>query len=188
MPLLLTANPAGQASFDVVDANNQRIASDLPLTEDRNAPGTYRANYRVPVGVAGNVRFVGKFSPGDGTTTQTPASAPVSILAAPINLTVTSPQNNATVSSPLTVSGKGAPGATVSVSIVATGTQLFILEYNEDLGTQQVRVDQNGNWQTQPIQLPQRKNVSGLRYNISATQTDGTNATGEPVTLQVRAR
>ncbi len=188
VPLILTANPAGQASFDVVDANNRIVASNLPLTEDRNTPGTYRADFRVPDNAVGDLRFVGKFAPGDGTSTTAPAAAPVRVMAAPVNLTVTSPNNGATVSSPLVVSGKGAPGATVNVSIVATGTQLFILEYNEDLGTRQVRVDNNGNWQTEAIQLPSRKNVSNLRYVISATQTDGANATGEPVTLAVKGR
>ena len=187
VPLLLTATPAGQASFDVVDANNRAVATGLPLTEDRNNPGDYRADFRVPDNAVGDLRFVGKFSPGDGTTTSAPAATPITVLAA-INLTVTAPGNNATVASPLVVSGKGAPGATINVSTVATGTQLFILEYNEDLGTQQVRVDNNGNWQTQPLQLPTRKNVSGLRYVISVTQTDGANATGDPVTLTVKGR
>ena len=187
VPLMLTATPAGQASFDVVDANNRPVATGLPLTEDRNTPGTYRADFRVPDNAVGDLRFVGKFSPGDGTSTTAPAATPVKVLT-PVNLTVTAPGNGATVGSPLVVSGKGAPGATVNVSIVATGTQLFILEYNEDLGTQQVRVDTNGNWQTQGIPLPARKNVSNLRYVISATQTDGANATGEPITLTVKGR
>lgn len=187
VPLILTANPAGQASFDVIDEANRIVASNLPLTEDRNTPGTYRSDFRVPDNARGDLRFVGKFSPGDGTSTTAPAAAPVKVLV-PVNLTVTSPQNGATVNSPLVVSGKGAPGATVNVSVVATGTQLFILEYNEDLGTRQVRVDNNGNWQTEAIQLPSRKNVSKLSYVISATQTDGANATGEPVTLAVRGR
>ena len=187
VPLILTANPAGQASFDVIDENNRIVASNLPLTEDRNKPGTYRSNFRVPDDARGDLRFVGKFSPGDGTSTTAPAAAPVKILV-PANLTVAAPRNGATVSSPLVVSGKGAPGSTVNVSVVATGTQLFILEYNEDLGTRQVRVDPNGNWQTEAIQLPARKNVSNLSYVISATQTDGANATGEPVTLTVKGR
>lgn len=187
VPLILTANPGGQASFDVIDSTNRPITTGLPLTEDRNTPGTYRADFRVPDNAVGDLRFIGKFSPGDGTSTSAPAAAPVKILV-PINLTVTSPQNGASVSSPLVVSGKGAPGATVSVSIVATGTQLFILEYNEDLGTKQVRVDNAGNWSTEAIPLPTRKNVSNLRYVISATQTDGAGATGEPVTLAVRGR
>ena len=188
VPLILTANPAGQASFDVVDANNRLVASNLPLTEDRNTPGNYRASYRVPDNVAGDLRFVGKFSPGDGTTATIPATAPVQVLAAPVRLTVNAPGNGATVSSPLTISGKGAPGATVNISITATGTQLFILQYNEDLGTLQVRVDNNGNWQTPPINLTKPKNVSGLSYIITASQTDGANNTGDPVTLTVRAR
>ena len=188
VPLILQGTPAGQASFDVVDAQNRVVAGNLPLTEDANRPGTYRADYRVPDNAAGELRFVGRFSPGDGTLTTSPATAPVQILAVPVNLTVSAPRDGATVNTPLIVSGKGAPGATVNVSIVATGTQLFILEYNEDLGTQQVRVDANGNWQTAPIQLPQRKNVSNLSYVIAATQTDGANATSDPVTLTVKGR
>ena len=187
VPLILKGNPAGQASFDVIDANNRIVASNLPLTEDRNTPGTYRANYSVPDDARGDLRFVGRFSPGDGTSTTANAAAPVKILV-PVNLSVTAPRDGVTVSSPLVVSGKGAPGSTVSVSIVATGTQLFILEYNEDLGTQQVRVDANGNWQTAAIQLPARKNVSNLSYVILATQTDGANATGDPITLTVKGR
>ena len=188
VPLILTANPAGQASFDVVDANNRAISTNLPLTEDRNTPGTYRADYRVPDEASGNLRFVGRFSPGDGTSTTSPATAPVQILAAPVNVTVNSPTNGATVSSPLVVSGKGAPGSTINVSIVATGTQLFILEYREDLGTKQANVDANGNWRTEAIPLPKPKNVSGLSYVISVTQTNGANITSDPVTLTVRAR
>ena len=187
VPLLLTGNPAGQASFDVLDANNRVVASNLPLTEDRNKPGTYGANYRVPDDAKGDLRFVGKFSPGDGTSTTANAAAPVKILV-PVNLSVTAPRNGAAVNSPLVITGRGAPGSTVSVSIVATGTQLFILEYNEDLGTKQVRVNANGNWKTEAIELPPRKNISNLNYVITATQTDGANATGEPVTLTVKSR
>ena len=187
VPLLLQGNPAGQASFDVLDANNRVISSNLPLTEDRDTPGTYRGTYRVPDAAKGNLRFVGRFSPGDGTSTTAPASAPVTILE-PVNLTVTSPQNGATAGSPLVVSGKGAPGSTVNVSIVATGMQLFILEYREDLGTKQANVDANSNWRTEAIPLPKPKNVSGLSYVISVTQTNGANVTSEPVTLSVKGR
>ena len=187
VPLSLQANPAGQASFDVLDANNRVISSNLPLTEDRDNPGTYRGTYRVPDAARGNLRFVGRFSPGDGTSTTAPASAPVQILE-PINLSVASPQNGATVNTPLVVSGKGAPGSTVNVSIVATGTQLFILEYREDLGTKQANVDAGGNWRTEAIPLPKPKNVSGLSYVISVSQTNGANVTSEPIELAVRVR
>ena len=187
VPLILTANPAGQASFDVIDENNRIVASNLPLTEDRNRPGEYRADFRVPDNARGDLRFVGKFAPGDGTSTTAPAAAPVTVLV-PANLTVTAPRNGATVNSPLVVSGRGAPGSTVNVSVVATGMQLFILEYNEDLGTRQVRVGNNGAWRTEAIDLPARKNVSGLSYVITVTQTDGANATGEPIVLTVKGR
>ncbi len=187
VPLILTANPAGQASFDVIDEANRVVASNLPLTEDRNKPGEYRADFRVPDNARGDLRFVGRFSPGDGTSTTAPAAAPVKVLV-PVNLTVTAPRNGATVASPLVVSGRGAPGSTVNVSLVATGTRLFILEYSEDLGTRQVRVGNNGVWRTEAIELPARNNVSNLSYVITVTQTDGANATGEPIALTVKGR
>jgi hypothetical protein len=82
------------------------------------------------------------------------------------------------------VRGQAAPDAIVDVALSAQGTQLFILEYKQDLGVKQARADANGNWSVS-LDLPSPRNVSGLRYIISATQTDATGLTSEPVVVTV---
>ena len=58
--------------------------------------------------------------------------------------------------------------------------------YKEEVGTAQVRVRNNGTWETQSINLPAPRNVTGLRYVITATQTDNANRTSEATTVTVR--
>lgn len=188
VPLVLTAAAAGRASFDVLDAKGTATARDLPMTEDADAPGTYRASYHLPDDAPAQLRFVGHFDAGDGVVSSQEATAPVPTVAvAPAtDLTITSPADQATgIGSSLVVSGHAAPGATVSVSITASGTRYFIVQYNQDLGTVQARADANGNWKTAPIPVPRPKNVQGLTLAISATQTDAANRTSDPVVVNV---
>lgn len=183
VPLVLSAQPAGRASFDVYDERNQIIARDVPLIEVE--PGRYRASYRVPATATGDVRFVGRFTATDGTSSQLEATTRVQIVSNVVTpLTIQTPREGDRVTSPLVVRGQAAPNATVDVALRAEGTQFFILEYRQDLGTKQVRADANGNW-TASIDLPTLRNVSGLRYIISATQADATGRTGEPVVVTV---
>jgi len=188
VPLVLSAAPAGRASFDVLNAKGATIARDLPMTEDGDAPGTYRASYHLLDDAAGQLRFAGHFDAGDGQIATQEATAPVSIVAAApaTDLIITSPADGATgIGSTLVVSGKAAPNATVSVSVTASGTRYFIVQYNQDLGTVQARTDAAGNWKTAPIPVPRPKNVQGLTLAISATQTDAANRTSDPVVVNV---
>ena len=190
IPVELRATPGGGAAFDVRSATGTILARDIPMIEDAEEPGRYTANYRIPDGVTGALRIVGKFTPGDGTFTTSEATTAINVgeTAAPARLTITAPAANTVAQNPLVLRGKAAPGALVEVGITALGTQLYVFEYREDLGKLQVRADQNGNWQTAPITLPARRNVSGLTYAISATQTDAADRTSEPVTLTLRGR
>lgn len=182
VPLVLSAQPAGRASFDVLTRNGQTIARDVPLIEVE--PGKYRATYRVAAGTSGTLRFVGKFTGTDGQTSQLETTTRVAVAAAPTKLTIQTPSEGDQVQSPLTVRGQAAPGATVDVALSAQGTQFFILEYKQDLGVQQVRADANGNWNAK-LELPALRNVSGLKFTISVTQTDATGKTSEPVVVTV---
>ncbi len=186
VPLQLVAAPNGRALFDVLDAGGKAVARDLPMSEDGDLPGTYRATYRVPDNTTGGLRFVGKFDAGDGQLSQQEATAPVTIVAAAAQLSITSPTDGATgTGNSLVVSGRAAPGATVNVAVTASGTRFFVLQYNNDLGTFQTRADAQGNWKTAPIAIARPKNVQGLSLSISATQTDAANQTSEPVTITV---
>ncbi len=186
VPLQLVATASGRASFDVLDTRGTVVARDLPMSEDGDLPGTYRATYRVPDETIGQLRFVGKFDAGDGQINQQEATAPVTIAAAAANLTITSPTDGATgIGNSLVVAGRAAPGATVNVSVTASGTRFFVLQYNDDLGTVQARADAQGNWKTALIAVARPKNVQGLTLAISATQTDAANQTSDPVTISV---
>lgn len=186
VPLQLRATANGRASFDVLNARGTVVARDLPMSEDGDLPGTYRASYRVPDDSIGQLRFVGKFDAGDGQINQQEATAPVVIAGAAANLTITSPTDGATgTGNSLVVAGRAAPGATVNVSVTASGTRFFVLQYNDDLGTVQARADAAGNWKTAPIAVARPKNVQGLTLAISATQTDAANQTSDPVKISV---
>jgi hypothetical protein len=103
-------------------------------------------------------------------------------------VTITTPLDNDTVASPLTVRGTAAPGATVEVSVRAEGVRYYIFDYKEELGTQQVQANTVGNWATQAITLPRPRNVSGLKYVVTAVQIDAAGQRSEPVTATVNAR
>jgi hypothetical protein len=89
-------------------------------------------------------------------------AAPATVL-----LQVTSHANNATVEgSPVLVRGRTAPGALVDVKVSAVGTLAGLFGMNQDLLTQRVQADGNGNFSfsfTPQLPLP------GTRYEISMT-------------------
>lgn len=127
---------------------------------------TYRADLpagRYPVDVsardlAGNtVRQTWTFD-----VTAAANAAPATVL-----LQVTSPANNATVGGgPVSVTGRTAPGAFVDVKVSAVGTLAGLFGMNQNLLTQRVQADGNGNFSfnfTPQLPLP------GTRYEISMT-------------------
>ncbi len=90
------------------------------------------------------------------------SAAPATVL-----LQVTSHANNAPVEgSPVLVRGRTAPGAMVDVKVSAVGTLAGMFGLNQDLLTQRVQADGNGNFSfsfTPQLPLP------GTRYEISMT-------------------
>ena len=104
-------------------------------------------------------------------------AAPATVL-----LQVTSHANNAAVEgSPVLVRGRTAPGATVDVKVSAVGTLAGMFGLNQDLLTQRVQADGNGNFSfsfTPQLPLP------GTRYEISMTAgKDGMAATETKLVL-----
>jgi hypothetical protein len=182
VPLVLSAQPAGRATFDVLNRNGQTIAKDVPLVEVE--PGKYRATYRTAATASGQLRFVGKFTGTDGATAQLETTTRVQVTGAPTKLVVQSPVDGATVTNPLVIKGQAAPGATIDVAMRAEGTQFFILEYKQDLGVQQARADAAGNWSVN-FKLPELRNIQGLKYTISTTQTDAAGKASDPIVITV---
>lgn len=106
----------------------------------------------------------------------------VSAAPATVLLQVTSHANNATVEgSPVVVRGRTAPGAMVDVKVSAVGTLAGLFGMNQDLLTQRIQADGNGNFSfsfTPQFPLP------GTRYEVSMTAgKDGMVATETKLVL-----
>jgi hypothetical protein len=94
-------------------------------------------------------------------------AAAVSAAPATVLLQVTSHANNASVEgSPVVVRGRTAPGAVVDVKVSAVGTLAGLFGMNQDLLTQRVQADGNGNFSFSfSPQFP----LPGTRYEVSMT-------------------
>lgn len=105
------------------------------------------------------------------------SAAPATVL-----LQVTSHANNAAVEgSPVVVRGRTAPGAMVDVKVNAVGTLAGLFGMNQDLLTQRVQADGNGNFSFSfSPQFP----LPGTRYEVSMTAgKDGMTATDTKLVL-----
>jgi len=181
----MTAEPGGRANFDVIGEDNRVIAQGIAMTQI--AQGRYRGSYTIQgTRDVGQLRIVGRFVDGANQLTTREATSTVRVLTGTLGVvTITDPTANAQVNSPLVVRGRAAPRAIVDVSVRAEGTQYLIFKYVDELGTQQIQADRNGNWVTQPIELP-RPRVANLRYVITVVQTDAANRQSEPVSVTVQ--
>lgn len=106
----------------------------------------------------------------------------VSAAPATVLLQVTSHANNASVEgSPVVVRGRTAPGAVVDVKVSAVGTLVGLFGMNQDLLTQRVQADGNGNFSFSfSPQFP----LPGTRYEVSMTAgKDGMVATETKLVL-----
>lgn len=203
----MRATPGGRATFDVLGDNNRLVRRNVAMTEIGN--GLYRGSYTIQgsaapdntttnaVPIDSQLTIRGRFVDTNGQVSTSDATAPVDLVRdsdidnngrADTELTITTPAETDRIASPLTVRGTSSPNATVEVSVRAEGTRYLVLEYSEELGAQQVQANANGTWTTQAINLPRPRNVTGLRYIITATEIDAANRRSEPVTLTVNAR
>jgi hypothetical protein len=190
--VFMAAQPGGRASFDVLGDNNRIVARNIALTEEAT-PGRYRGTYTIQQNVTdANLTIRGRFTDLNGDVATLDATSSVQLLGGGQNaansVTISTPLENDTVASPLTVRGTAVPGATVEVSVRAEGVRYYIFDYKEELGTQQVQANTVGNWTTQAFTLPRPRNVSGLKYVVTAVQIDAAGQRSEPVITTVTAR
>jgi len=181
----MSATPGGRATFDVLSEDNRVLSQSIAMTQI--TPGRYRGAYTVQgTRDVGQLRIVGHFVDNNNQLTTREATSMVRVLAgAPALVTITDPTQAEAVDAPLVVRGKASPRAVVDVSVRVEGTQFVIFKYVDELGTQQIQADRNGNWATQPIELP-RPRVANLRYVITVVQTDAANRQSEPVSVTVQ--
>lgn len=87
-------------------------------------------------------------------------------ISASSELSITSPNNNAKVSSPLTIAGTASKNAKVTLNVKATFT-----EGDQDLGTFVITSNSNGTWQSIPINLWAPEGVNNLQFEIMASES-----------------
>lgn len=185
----MIAESGGRASFDLLDENNRIVARDVAMTEVQRERGRYRGEYVVEGREAGQLRVVGRFRDNAGRTTTSEATTPVDIVGgatAQTAPTINTPREGDTVGREITIRGRGVAGSTVNVVVRAQGTQYYVLPYNQETTTPTVRVRNNGTWETAAITLPNPRGISGLRFVISAIQTDSAGRESEEATITVR--
>lgn len=185
----------GTASFDVLGDNRTIVLRNVRMNEV--ADGRYRGTFTVP-STESTLYVRGRFVNANGSSSSLDASAPIYVVDGTGTdnngndnigrVSITSPRETDRVGTAVTITGRADPYATVDVSVVAQGVRYYILEYSNDLGTQQVQADASGNWSTGSIELPRPNNVSNLRYAITAIQTDDANRRSDPVTVTVTPR
>lgn len=184
----MTAPAGGRASFDLVEQDNPNrvVVQGIPMVEIE--PRHYRGTYNV-LGTrdVGDLTVVGRFIDRNGDLNTKDATTPVEIVSnretgAP---TIDNLNDGDKVASPLTIRGSANPRNTVQVNVTATGVQYYILPYQQDLGTFNVNVNNNGKWHTDPIDLPHPKNVNGLKYVITVVQQNVNDRTSPTTTITV---
>lgn len=185
----MTAPVGGRASFDLVEQNNPNhiVVQGIPMVEieARHYRGTYNILGTRDIGT---LTVVGRFVDKNGDLNIKDATTPVEIVSnretgAP---TIDNLTDGDKVASPLTIRGTADASNTVQVNITATGTQYYILPYQQDLGTFKVEVNNKGKWHTDPINLPHPKNVSGLKFTITAVQQTTNDQTSPVATVTVQ--
>jgi len=186
VPLVMMAQPAGKAYYDVIGSDESVLAHNVPLVEQE--PGKYTGTYQIPDNPPDSLRFVGRFVATDGSISQMETTTQVRTVQTPVTLVVLTPKDGDITEGPVTLTGTGGPGDVIDVALRAEGTQFYILEYREEFGTKEFKVNPDGTWTTTPIDLPSRRNVADLRYVFTVTQVDAADEHSEPVVVSVKPR
>jgi hypothetical protein len=175
-----TGPAGGQAALDLGDWRN-----NLPMAEDADHPGTYRA--RVPVGdltadktVTPRVRL----RTAGGQTLQADATTAVSVSRrrdlAPVLISPTAHQK---VGPQVIVEGDTQPLAQVTITITWHGTLLKILAQEGQVAQTQVTADARGHFKTDPIplQVASALPVKDVTFTASVVATNAHGKTSDPV-------
>jgi hypothetical protein len=180
----LTAQPGGKASFSIAG-----IAENVSMRE--TSPGVYYGTYTIRGGDnAQNAPVTATFTASNGTASTTQLPNPVTISTAAPLARITSPEDNSTVGSPLTVRGTAAPHATVRVKVNYVSKALGgILAVNGTAATTEVTADANGNWTAEGIVLNTNSLLAKDRdtvFTISAASVGANGDEAQASTVEVR--
>lgn len=180
----LRAQPGGTAEVAL-----GKVAPHVALRE--GATGVYTGEYTVVPGDSLTGAPVSARFSKDGKTETTPLASSLTIEAgAPVQPTITTPENDSLVSETLDVEGKAAPGATVRVSIDYVSKALGgLFSVNGSAGSKDVVADKNGSWKADAFTLKTNSLLASDRatvFTISAVTVDAGGNLSSPAKVTVR--
>lgn len=164
--VFLTANPGGQASFDI-----GTIKTGLPMSEENDNPGRYTGSYTVqPNDIAQNAPVIGHFKLPGGEQESREAMKLVTINTESFPMDVSFPTDNTSVRSPMEVVGQTLPGARVTVYVTPQiGLFPQLINMGGDVCTTVTNSDQSGQFRAS-CQLPMAS--PGIEYKVKVWAQD----------------
>lgn len=173
----------GRGTFSIGD-----VARDVPLTE--STPGVYTGRYTVRRGdqiakAPVTVEFVGP----DGTRIRQEAGAPVNLAAGSVQAPrITDPVDMFRLENTLVVEGTGTAGSKIVVEVSYRGRAFGALNLKGTFGSQEVEVDKNGRWVSEPFEVRLPLGVRRPEIVITAKSVDAAGTESEPTTVTLTTR
>lgn len=164
------------------------VARNVPLTE--STPGVYTGKYTVRRGdQIAKAPVTVEFVSPEGTRIRQEAGAPVNLVGGMLQAPkITDPVDMFNLEDTLVVEGTGTPGSKVVVEVNYTGRAFGALSLKGTLGSQEVEVDRNGRWVTDPFQVRLPLGVRRPQISINARAVDAAGMESEPTTVNLTTR
>jgi len=175
----VAGKPRGTATFNI-----GTMKAGIAMTE--TAPGIYQGRYTAEKGdVAIGARIVAQLVTETGEQFTRESSEPITILTvAPRTPTITSPSEDEVIDGPVIVTGKAQPGVTVRVQVVRKVRHLGLWSDTDVVAAQEVKVDNDGAYQTGKLQVPRRGKSEQMV--IQAVAIDPVGHRSEVITVKVK--
>lgn len=179
LTVTMTGEPGGNAWFSIPG-----VTQRVPMSE--TAPGQYTGTYTARRGddVVGSQVVV--HMTNNGANFSEKSTAPLTIWTrAAMKPVITSPANGAKVGADIQVTGNADPDSRVLVTVTYQQTILGIFGTTGNVASETVTADKNGHFTTAPIPLTGVFGTAGVRFTITAVETDPAGQKSEPAQVEV---
>jgi hypothetical protein len=178
----VTASPGGNATFSIGEA----IAG---IAAKETTSGRYTGSYTVKSGDSvEKAPLTVLFKPKTGTEVTATAPNSVTIDAgAPGIPIIVSPIAGAVVDSPVVISGKARPNATVAVEVRYAG-KILVLPVSGTVASVEVKAGADGKWATEAIELAKPLGVSKLQYEAGAATIDASGQRSDEAVVSFKGK
>ncbi|MCA1594850.1 MAG: hypothetical protein LC772_00260, partial [Chloroflexi bacterium] len=179
LTVTMNGEPGGNAWFTIPG-----IAGRSAMAE--TAPGQYTGTYTVRRGDAVVGGHIVVHMTNNGATFSEQSTAPLTFWTrSAVTPTILSPAEGAKVGGNIQVTGTADPDSQVLVTVTYQQTVLGIFGTTGTVATENVTTDRNGHFTTANIPLAGVFGTGGVRYTITAVETDPAGQKSAPAVVQV---